>query len=47
MFSRRELNLEGGVGIEKSIPRAGGGGGELNYQLLDPDAATFASQNKL
>ena len=48
----------GGVGIEKSIPRGGGGGVcieksirrggvELNYQLLDPDAPTLASQDKL
>ena len=34
----------GGVCIEKSIR---GGGGELNDQLLDPDAPTLASQDKL
>ena len=34
----------GGVCIEKSIR---GGGVELNDQLLDPDAPTLASQDKL
>ena len=46
------MNLEGGVCIEKSIPRGGWigggrGGVELNDQLLDPDSPTLASQVKL
>ena len=52
------MNLEGGVCIEKSIPRGRGGGVcieksirgggvELSDQSLDPDVPTLASQDKL
>ena len=40
------MNSAGEI-IENSIPRVGVGGVELNYELLDPEESTLASQDKL
>ena len=46
MFSRRELNLEGGGG-GSVLRNQFEGEVELKDQLSDPDAPTLASQDKL